>query len=279
MIRDTTRCTLRSRIGSRLTSALRLTAVLLAGLAALAVATAPVLAEQIELANGSIMHGRAIPAQSTEDELAVELFETGGIVMVRWDHVEETRRRQSRVDMGLEGSGADEEILVAGHVLIMSNGEQVQGLCTNVEAKGEKVRLKQASGEREYPREQVQGIKPIEVPGLFVYTPDELYKILVDKAQPQKGAQHKDMAVRCMSIGALRQARDHLNLAKDDKSWAESPEGRSLEKLYRELELTERSLGARTIATKIQLAVRANRWNEARDLLKQLGDTYTDEAV
>ena len=99
----------------------------------LGAATRPALADAVELANGAIVQGRIVSSQTTEEGLAVELYETGGVVLIRWEHVLASRAKELRVQTGIE---APEEtaILVPGHSVLLSTGEVVQGLALNRDA-------------------------------------------------------------------------------------------------------------------------------------------------
>lgn len=235
-------------------------------------------AEQIELANGGIMQGNVRAAESTDDALALELYETGGVVLVRWDHIEESRRKQIKEDLGF-GSPADvDEILVDGHEILLANNTRDTGLALNEAQKDQPLRLQTATGEKTYPRENVAKISPAQVPGLLVYTPAQLYQILRDKNPPETARAHKDLGAKCMQIGALSQAREHLNAARGDAEYMKL-EGRVVDALLRDLDILEKSAGAREMVTQIEIAIRGRRWNEAKTKLEELEKQYTDETV
>jgi hypothetical protein len=235
-------------------------------------------AEQIELANGGTMQGNVRAAESTDDALALELFETGGVVLVRWDHIEESRRKQIKEDLGF-GSPTDvDEILVDGHELLLTNGTRDTGLVLNEAQKDQPLRLQTSTGEKTYPRENIAKVTATQVPGLLVHTPAQLYQILRDKNPPESARAHKDLGLKCMQIGALPQAREHLNTARGDDAFMKL-EGRVVDGLLRDLDILEKSAGAREMVTQIEIAIRSRRWNDAKTKLEDLAKQYTDETV
>jgi hypothetical protein len=235
-------------------------------------------ADVVELTNGAILQGKVLPGQTTEEGLAVELYDTGGVVLVHWDHVLPARAKELRVQTGLEF--ADEEtILVPGHKVLLVTNEWMSGLATNADAKGEPLKLKSATGVREFDRTQVAKIESAKLDGLLVYAPEELYQWLRDRSPPDSAAAHMDLGVKAMQIGALPRAREHLSAARGDAAFAQTTEGRKLEALFRELELREKSAGAEAMRRKIQSSMQQNRWNEAIAQLDQLDKEFKDESV
>lgn len=235
-------------------------------------------ADVVELANGSIVQGRIVDGKTTEEGLAVELYETGGVVVIRWDHILASRAKELKVRTGIEAPEED-AVRVPGHTVLLATGDVLQGLVLNLDAKGEAVKLKTASGVREYDRTQVQRTDATELDGLAVYTADELYQWLRDQAPPDSPAAHKALGLQAMRIGALAKAREHLTTAKADAAFAQTTEGRSLDAVLRQLEVLEKSAGAQAMKRQIEDAKRQNRWNEALAKVAQLDEQFKDEQV
>ena len=64
-------------------------------------AIGPVRADVIRLENGKVMHGTVDRSWVDRDHIRVQLFSTGGVVRVRWDHLIPEDRDQWQEDLGL----------------------------------------------------------------------------------------------------------------------------------------------------------------------------------
>jgi hypothetical protein len=87
------------------------------------------------------------------------------------------------------------------------------------------------------------------------------------------------MALLCMRIGALTQAKTHLDAAMADAEFVKTPEGKSLPAMKRQLETLIMSAGAQELAVQIRQLMRGNRWNLALTQLDQLDSQYKDDNV
>lgn len=235
-------------------------------------------AEVVELVGGRALQGKILDGQTSEDGLAVELFDTGGVIVVRWDHILPARAKELKVRTGLEVA-EESEILVPGHRVLLAGGQIVEGKALNPDEKDKPLQLKTRTSVQPIERNMIARIDETQLPGLIVYTSDELYQILRDANPPETAAAHLDLAVKCMQIGALMQAQQHLSAAKADPGFGDTPDGRKIPALERQLDVLIKSKGAQDMAAQIGAAMRSNRWNDALRSLNSLDEQYKDEQV
>lgn len=249
--------------------------ILLAPLLAAAAARA----EIVELNGGRMVQGRILESQSTDDGgLAVELFDTGGVIMVRWDHILPARKTELRVKMGFESPETEDELLVPGHRILLSSNLWIEGKLLNPDEKDKPAQLKTARSVQSIDRPTIQRVDEAQLPARFVYTPDELYQMERDRAAPDSPAAHFELASYAMRVGALGKAKEHLDAARDPAFLASS-EGRKIPQFERKLDLLIKCEGANDIKVQIEAAIRSKRWNDALAFVNQIDKTYTDEAV
>lgn len=238
-------------------------------------------ADIVELIGGRAIQGRILPGQSSEDGLAVELFDTGGTILVRWDHIIPARAKELRIQTGFETPDT-REVFVDGHRVLLSTGQFVEGKALNLDAKGEALQLKTRNSVQSIERPNIARVDEVQLPGLLVHEPDELYQIVRDENPPANAAQHLELAQIAMDIGALSQAKEHLDAAAADAAFANGPGGKNIPALRRQLDVLLKSKGAQDMAAQIKSAMRSNRaagWNQAAKLVQDLDQKYPDEAV
>ncbi|MCE9634159.1 MAG: zinc finger-like domain-containing protein [Planctomycetes bacterium] len=235
-------------------------------------------ADVVELVGGRAVQGRILSGQTSEEALALELYDTGGTILVKWDHIVPARAKELRVQTGIEVS-EDEAPTVAGHRVLLVTGQVLEGLVLNPDAKDGPVQLKTRTSVQNIDRSQWVRTDPTELDGLLVYKPEEWYQIRRDQSPPDTPFAHKLMALFCMKIGALSQASTHLEAAMADGPFSETPEGKVLPALKKQLDVLMKSQGAQDLVAQINAAMRSNRWNLALSTLNQLDAQYKDEQV
>lgn len=240
----------------------------------------PARAEIVELIGGRAIQGKVIDSQASEEGLVVELFDTGGQILVRWEHIVPARAKELRIRTGIEVPD-DVEIMVPGHrILTNTNGGQIlEGRVLNADEKDKPLQLKTRTGVQTFERTTIARVDEASLPGLSVYTADELYQLLRDENPPESAAAHMDLAIKSMRIGALSQAGQHLSAAKADSAFADTPDGRKIPVLEKQLDVLVKSKGAQDMVTQIREAMRNNRWNDALKQLTSLDQQYKDEQV
>jgi hypothetical protein len=255
------------------------TALCLSVAAFAAIACGPARADLIQLTNGQILQGNIREGQTTEEGLAVDVFDTGGVVVVRWDHIEAKQRKEFRLKLGIDLPEETVEY-VAGHRVLLTSGEKVEGLAENPRATGERLRMKTRSGVKEYERASLAGpVEDAQIDGLIVHTVEELYQSIRDKEPPETPAAHKALAFRCMNFGAYDHAKEHLLAAKASDVYMATDEGKAVEAMLRQCDLMIRAKGASDLVTQIRQAMSGVRWNDALKLFDQLDKEYKDESI
>ena len=87
-------------------------------------------AELVELTNGHVMQGKVLDGRTTDDGLALELFDTSGIVIVKWDHIVESRRKALRLEHGIDLPEETVE-LIDGHRVLLNANKYAEGVAEN----------------------------------------------------------------------------------------------------------------------------------------------------
>lgn len=236
-------------------------------------------AEIIELVNGGILQGQVDSGKTTDEGLAVHLFETDGIAIVKWDHIEGSRRRALRLEHGIDLPEETVE-MVDGHRVRLVDGAEVVGVAENPRAVNEPLRMKTRTGVKTYERSVLAGpVQDVKIDGLLVYTVEELYQQMRDANPPETAAAHKALALRCMNIGAYEHAKQHLLAAREDPDFMKTAEGKAVEAGLRNVENMILAKGAADLKAQINQARSQNRWNEAKKLLEQLAKEYKDPNI
>ena len=257
---------------------MRITTFMLFPVAVLALCASAARGELIELVNGSILQGDVVSGQTTDEGLAVSVYDTDGIVIVKWDHIVESRRKELRLENGLDLPEETVET-VKGHRVLLNSGETIVGVAENPRDSAP-LRMKTRTGVKTYDRETLAGkVEDADIDGLVVYTVEELYQLIRNQSPPETAYAHKALAQRCMNIGAYEHAREHLNAAKADAQFMETAEGHAVEAMLRQAELMIRAKGASDLVQQIKLAQSGQKWNEALKLLNQIDAEYKDEQI
>jgi len=256
------------------------TSVVLACAAILAVlACGPARGELIELKNGQILQGDVKEGQTTDEGLAVNVYETGGVVVVKWDHIVASQSRELRLKLGIDLPEETTE-LRPGHRVMLVSGEKVEGLALNPRETNKPLQMKTRTGVKEYDRSSLAG--PIEdamIDGLIINNREELYQQVRDENPPETPAAHKALAQRCMNFQAYDHAKEHLLAAKSSEAFMATDEGKSVEQMLKVCDLMIRSQGASDLVAQIKQAMNGQRWNDALKLFNQLDKDYKDESI
>jgi hypothetical protein len=235
-------------------------------------------ADVIELADGRFVQGDVQGGASTDESLALRVFDTGGTVLLRWDHIEESRRRELRRTLGIDVEEAP-VVLVDGHRVTLVTGETITGVAENPRGT-EPLRMKTRAGVREYDRSTFAGeVEAVRIDGRLVYAPEEFYVLLRDAEPPRTTAANEELAKKCLTIGAYVHAKEHLDVCAADVVFMAGPEGRAVETMLRSCDVGLKSQRAQELVQAIRLAEFENRWNDARRTAKELDATYTDASV
>ena len=256
--------------------------VLAFALVAVGLAAVPALADVIPLADGRTLQGEILSGQTTDEGLAVRIFDTGGVVVLKWKHVLEERAKQLRVEYAID-LPENEGVAVAGHVVTMTNGTQVTGVALNLDdyqaRASDTLRLKTPAGVQTYNRAAVGGVAGIEIEALEAYTVAELYELKRDENPPDSAAAHFALGDFCQRIGDHVHAKEHYEEAKKDPDFVATNDGKSLDQRLARTEILIRAAGAQEIAQAINRAIYSKKWNEALEQLKQLDADFQDPKI
>ncbi|MEN8151233.1 MAG: hypothetical protein ABFS86_15565, partial [Planctomycetota bacterium] len=178
----------------------------------------PAAGEQIRLKTGDFLQGDVIGERSSDDVLTIRLYRTGGIFTLRWDQLTIEDEARIKESLGL-GADIDEDVeMVDGHIVLLKDGSHVIGRVENPDDTTGPVRLKLATGTRDYPRDFVAKITPTKVQAQAVDTPEDIYeRFLEEEGEPETGDDHIRFAEKCMGIGLYDKAKTHYEAALEDE--------------------------------------------------------------
>src|SRR5204863_10222225 len=104
-----------------------------------------------------------------------------------------------RQKLGLDAPEEQAE-MVPGHSVLTVDGQTLLGVALNARATGEPLQMKTRSGVKTYERVNLAGpVKDAQIDAMLIYTPEEYYQLLLDKAQPDSAAAHHELAERCVN--------------------------------------------------------------------------------
>jgi hypothetical protein len=253
-------------------------AVLALGASLVALDARRACADLIELANGQFVQGDVQYGATTDEGLALRVFDTGGAVVLRWDHIEPARRRELRAACGFDVA-EETVVLIDGYRVTLVTGETIRGVALNPRGP-EPLRMRTRRGVQEYDRSLLAGeVESARIDGSLVYAPEEFYAFLRDADPPRTSAAHKDLAKKCLTIGAYVHAKEHLAVCASDIVFMATPEGRAVEAMLRSCDVGMGSQRAQELVQAIRLAEFEDRWNDARATAKELDAKFRDEAV
>jgi hypothetical protein len=142
------------------------------------------------------------------------------------------------------------------------------------------LRLRTITGVKEYDRSQLAGkVEDARIDGLLVYKVEDLYQKIRDENPPQTPAAHKNLAQRCMNIGAYEHAREHLTACKADDAFMQTSEGKAVEQMLRNAEVMIKAQDAQVMKQQALVAGHDNRWNDARKIVNDIGEKYKDDVI
>ena len=255
----------------------KLNTLLCLTVAAAAMCAGSARAEVIELTNGSVLQGDVVAGRSDDTGLAVNVYETNGVVVIRWDHIEESRRKALRLELGYD---LPEETVVMrpGHRVLLVSGETLVGFAENPRD-DKPLRWKTKVGWKEYDRSALAGpVESTQVDGLVIFNVEELYQNLRDEAPPETAAENRDLAQKCINIGAYDHAKDHLAAAKAFPGLPDEMT-KQLDTMLRQVEQMIRLKGAFDLKRQIQSFTANAKHNDAKKTLEALAEQYKDEAM
>jgi hypothetical protein len=236
-------------------------AVLSAGLVLLAAPAC--LAESLRLENGRVMHGTVDRAYVDDHHLRIQLFSTGGVVKVRWEHIIPEDRDRWQVDLGLKESAEAQELKIDGHEVLFVNGDKKQGLVLNPEALDQgasaEVRIQMKGQPYAFPRGTIAKVTDARLDLALVYTPRQAYEIKRDQINPNNGQAHFDLAEYARAVGAYEEAYEHYGKAKEDVEFLKTRDGKLLDSKLATLEILRKNKALQQDLEAIRLRIIAGK--------------------
>ena len=233
---------------------------------------------EVELDDGTRIHGSVVTKECTEDNLVLLDLRTGAKRQIPWNRIAPEKAQALKIDLGFEVEEGGEAFVTDAVEIRNRAGVVFIGKLLNessVKSDGE-FRLKTSEGERRIRMEDVsEGPDPVQVDSLQVYTAEELYRKLVKNKPPANAEDHFRTAEVCRRIGALDHAREHYQAVLDaaDSRY-------NADTIRRLLERVEKRIGQREAESAlrdVKQAIVYNRFEQAAQLAEAFRQKYTDE--
>ncbi len=184
-----------------------LVAVLLSALLA-----APTAAEIVRLRDGTLLHGEIVRFDEASG-FRLRRLDTGGEVELRWEHLPPEEVKRIKAGRGFTGDEVEPWLVNVVH-LVLKNGTTETGVLAEG-GKADAFTLRRRSGTDSFPRQYVRNVEPGKAEGLSVWTPEELYPlILAELGVPADAAGHFTVAVACEGAKLYEQSRTHYEAAR-----------------------------------------------------------------
>jgi hypothetical protein len=252
-------------------------------------------AETLRLENGRVMHGTVDRGFVDEQYMRIQLFSTGGVVKVRWDHLIPEDRDQWQVDLGIKESQEAQELKVDGYKVLFVNNEIHYGAILHPESldagPSAEVHVQEKGKEYTYARDRIARAEPMRLALELVYTPRQAYEMKRDEINPNNGQSHFDLADYSRAVGAYDEAKDHYTKAKEDRDFMNTPQGKQVDSKLATLEIVIRNQGLLEELRKVRVHMAAGRSSQtefakaakeflmARDDMFRLMDENPDKKV
>ena len=222
-------------------------------------ATDPVRADVIRLENGKVMHGTVDRSWVDRDFMRVQLFSTGGVVRVRWDHLIREDRDQWQQDLGLKESKESLELKVEAHRFWVESRPLPRfGLILNpadLEKQGTEIKVLSKGATESFPRAMIVRVEPFRLDLALVFTPRQAYERRRDELNPVTGLGHAQLADYARLVGAYEEAKEHYLEAKKDADYAGSGPGKALDSKLATLDVLIRNRSLQQELDKVRVTL------------------------
>jgi hypothetical protein len=267
---------------------------LLAATALLAALVPASRADTLRLENGRSLHGTVDRGYVDPDCVRIQLFHTGGVVKVRWEHLIAEDREGWQVDLGLRESDEAVQLKVEAHKITFLNATSIIAKILNPEAlngpaSGE-VRVMRKGKEETYARGQIAAVAPVLADIELIYTPRQAYEIKRDQINPNNGPTHFDLAEYAKAVRAYDESKEHLLEAKKDGDFVKTPQGKSIDSRLATLEILLRNRALQGDLDRVKVALidaksassfgrAASVYLDAREAMYRIMDQYKDPKI
>jgi hypothetical protein len=254
-------------------------------------------ADALRLENGKVMHGTVERGFVDPDCLKIQLFSTGGLVRVRWEHLIAEDREEWQVALGLKESAESQELKIPAHrIRFVATTDTMLGLVLNPEALDPsgpptaEVRIQKGGTVVVYPRAAIAKAEDVSLDLALVYTPLQAYEKKRDELQPNNGEGHHQLGDYARLVGAYDQAKEEYLKARADADHYATPRGKQLDSKLATIEILIRnkSLQQDLDAVKLKLIQAraagdfvggAKMYLEARDAMFRLMTQLPDKKI
>ncbi|BBM85286.1 hypothetical protein [Candidatus Uabimicrobium amorphum] len=225
-------------------------------------------AEMITLKDGTVLHG--VISQYTEESFVLKTFDNREFT-VYWSFLHQINRDELQQKLGLATKTPQVE-LVKGVVMYLRNGATLRG---RVVSKGDLVVVKTKNGNISVPRNNIVKVEKAKVPITDVYSVSEIYKKVEGRYDFDNADEQWKLANYLVAIGAVEQAKKHFDRAQElSPEYAEKSQA-----LAGEFDKFSEQQEEQKIYRKYQLYLRAGRYKDAKEVLKELGTYKTEEEI
>ncbi|MGE3171084.1 MAG: hypothetical protein AB7O97_00570 [Planctomycetota bacterium] len=183
-------------------------------LAVLPWAVAPAAAQTLQLADGQVLLAKVEDAYG--EGLRVHRLDNGGVLELTWEHLSPDCAMRIKREYALAGQEEGEPMATAHEVRYVVGGVAKVLIGRIVDDGDPKTMVLLVKGvPYRIPRENITGVRQIEVPVSQVHTPDEYYALKLAELTPGEEADlHKLLAEELMKVRDYARARTHLETAK-----------------------------------------------------------------
>ncbi|HZL99536.1 MAG TPA: hypothetical protein VFD43_04715 [Planctomycetota bacterium] len=169
-------------------------------------------AEIVRLKDGTLVHGE-IEDFDEGTGFTLRLTDTGGVVRLRWENLGAAEVRRIKESRGFTGEDTEPYLVNVVH-LVMQNGTTETGLLVD-DGRRDVYTLRRRNGTDSFPRQYVKSVQSGRVEGLSVYSPEDLYRVILDEQGPlATAADHLRVAVACEGAGLYPLALEHYELVR-----------------------------------------------------------------
>jgi hypothetical protein len=241
------------------------------------------------------MHGTVDRGYVDRDYVRIQLFHTGGVVKVRWDHLILEDKEQWQVDLGLKQSAEEVQLKVEAHKITFVNASSIVGRILNPEdlsgGPATEVRIQRKGKVEPYARGQIAAFEPVVVDLELIYTPRQAYEIKRDEISPNNGPTHFDLAEYSKAVRAYEESKEHYLEAKKDEDFLKTPQGKQIDSRLATLEILLRNKALQGDLDKVKVALieakssgrdfgrTAKIYLEAADSMLRIMEQYKDKKI
>lgn len=170
-------------------------------------------AEIIRLRDGSLVHGEIVAFDEALG-VTIERVDDGGVVSLRWEHLDAGETRRIKAARGFTGEEPEPYRVPVTH-LILKNGTTETGVLVD-DGRRDTYALHRRGRVDAFPRNFVRRLETGHADGLEVYAPEDLYGVILDDlGAPADASGHFALAVACEGAGLYERAREHYLVVQE----------------------------------------------------------------